>query len=89
MVRILVTPETVKGIATQFKTAATDSRTRAEALNRDMENLRSQWEGMTKNRFYEKYEQSRRSLQTFTQLLEDVGRQLDTIAERFRVADQQ
>jgi WXG100 family type VII secretion target len=54
-----------------------------------MENLRSQWEGMTKNRFYEKYEQSRRSMQTFTQLLEDVGRQLDTIAERFRVADQQ
>jgi WXG100 family type VII secretion target len=85
----MVTPETVKGVASKFKAAAKDSRAQADTLSRDMENLRSQWEGMTKNRFYEKYEQSRHWMKQFTQLLEDVARQLDVIAERFMKADGQ
>ncbi|MNC80411.1 hypothetical protein D3C75_1331920 [compost metagenome] len=54
-----------------------------------MESMNSQWEGMTSQNFYERYETDKQNMNTYVQMLEDVAKELESIATRFREADQQ
>jgi len=53
-----------------------------------MSNLAAEWEGVSKERFYQDYEQWRTNMRQFVDLLDSIGKQLHATAERFRVTDQ-
>jgi len=88
MARIRVTPEQVREVAKQFKTAGQQSDGIVRDLERATTSLQSEWEGMTQQKFYSEYDQWRKQMNHFTQLLTDIARQLDEIAIRFERADQ-
>jgi len=89
MARILVTPEEVHQVASQFEQAGGQTQEIVSSLQSTMTNLDAQWEGMTSQRFYQEYEQWRASMTQFVELLSQIGSELHAIAERFAAADQQ
>ena len=89
MARILVTPEQVRTVSSQFKQASSQSQQMVSTLQSTVNNLNAGWEGMTKQRFYQEFEQWRTSMTQFVELLNQIGVELDAIAERFAAADQQ
>lgn len=88
MARIKVTPEQVHQVANQFKQASTQSQEMVSRLGSTMSGMQPEWEGMTQQRFYSDYEQWKTSMTQFVQLLNQIGTQLDAIADRFTAADQ-
>jgi WXG100 family type VII secretion target len=89
MARIKVTPEQVRQVASQFKQASGDSQQMVNRLSQTVNGLQPDWEGMTKERFYQDFQQWSTSMRQFVELLNNIGQQLDAIAARFAQADQQ
>ena len=89
MVRITVTPEQVHEVARQFETASQQSQEMVSTLQGTMSQLDPEWEGMTAQRFYQEYQQWHQSMTQFVDLLQQIGTELHSIAERFAAADQQ
>jgi len=88
MARIKVTPEQVHQVANEFKRAGTESQQMVTRLEQTMGSLEPDWEGMTKQKFYGEFQQWRTSMRQFVELLNNIGQQLDVIADRFAAADQ-
>lgn len=88
-VRILVTPEELDQIGQQFKNAAEQGRQQNNQLSNAIHSLEGRWDGMTKKRFWEEFQQSQKHMQAYAQLLESIDQELRTIATRFRQADTQ
>ncbi|MBC7250259.1 MAG: WXG100 family type VII secretion target [Anaerolineae bacterium] len=88
MVRIRITPEQVDDVARQFEGASQESSQMVSRLESTMSNLAAEWEGVSKERFYQDYEQWRTNMRQFVELLDSIGKQLHATAERFRVTDQ-
>ena len=89
MARILVTPEQVHEVGSQFQNASQESDQMVNRLQSTMSGLDPDWEGMTQERFYSDYEQWRTQMVGFVDLLNQIGEQLHNIAVRFEQADQQ
>ena len=89
MARILVTPEEVHNVANQFSQASQESQDMINRLESTMSNLEPQWEGMTKQRFYQEYQNWRNQMRSFVDLLNQISQELHAIADRFAAADQQ
>ena len=89
MARILVTPEEVHNVANQFSQASQESQDMIGRLESTMSNLEPQWEGMTKQRFYQEYQNWRNQMRNFVDLLNQISQELHAIADRFAAADQQ
>ncbi|MDQ0087471.1 WXG100 family type VII secretion target [Paenibacillus anaericanus] len=89
MSRILITPEEMDRISTQFKTGATQSQEISTKLNSAIQAMQGQWDGMTQQRFFQRYETDKKNMQTYIQMLNEVSDELKTISDRFRAADQQ
>ena len=89
MVRITVTPEQVHNIASQFESASEQSQQMVSRLQTTMNNLEPEWEGVTAQRFYQEYQQWHQSMTQFVELLNQIGKELHAIAERFAAADSQ
>ena len=89
MVKILVTPEEVRNVATQFKQKSQQSQEMVSSLESTIGNLQAQWEGMTSQRFYQQYAEWKGTMTQFVEMLNQIGLELDAIAERFAAADQQ
>ena len=89
MARIRITPEQVHQVAVQFKQASSQSDQMVKQLTNTINNLQGEWEGMTKERFYSEFQQWSTSMRQFVQLLDQIGQQLDAIADKFRAIDEQ
>jgi WXG100 family type VII secretion target len=88
MARIKITPAEIRQVGGQFKQASQQSQQMVSGLQNTMNRIGPEWEGMTKNRFYQEYEQWRASMNQFVEMLNGIGGQLDAIAGRFEAADQ-
>lgn len=88
MARIRITPDQVRGVAQQFKSASGESQGMVQKLQSAINSLESEWEGMTKQRFYQEFQQWQQTMSQFVELLNGIGQQLDAIAARFEAADQ-
>ena len=89
MAKILVTPEEMDRIAGQFKSGAQQSQEIASRLNTAIQSMQGQWEGMTQNKFFQRFEADKKSMDKYIEMLNAVGEELTEIAKRFRLADQQ
>ncbi len=88
MARIKITPDQVRQVGNQFKQASQQSRDMVSNLQNTMNSMEPEWEGLTKERFYQEYQQWKTSMTQFVELLNNIGQQLDAIAARFEAADQ-
>lgn len=88
MARIRITPDQVRQVGSQFKQASQQSQEMVTRLQNTINGLEPEWEGLTKERFYQEFQQWRTSMTQFVDLLNNIGQQLDAIATRFETADQ-
>jgi len=88
MARIKITPDQVRQVGSQFKQASQQSQEMVGRLQNTMSGMEGEWEGLTKERFYQEFQQWRTSMNQFVELLNGIGQQLDAIAARFEAADQ-
>lgn len=86
--RIRITPEQVRQAGNQFRQGSEETQNTLSKLRSTVNTLQSEWEGMTKERFYGEYTKWESSMSNFVELLQSIGQQLDTIATRFEQADQ-
>ena len=86
MVRIHIAPEDLRNVAQQFISAGGESRQQANTLESALKAF--QWEGATKERFYNDFEQAKKAMQSYCEMLEGIAQQLKAIADRFEAADQ-
>jgi len=86
--RIRISPDQVRQVGNQFKQASQQSREMVSRLENTVNSLEPEWEGLTKERFYQEFQQWRTSMNQFVELLDGIGQQLDAIAARFEAADQ-
>ncbi|NQS92533.1 MAG: WXG100 family type VII secretion target [Chloroflexi bacterium] len=89
MAGIRISPDEVHQVAIKFEQAGSQSQEIVSTLQSTMSNLQPQWEGLTKERFYQEFEQWRSDMNRFVDLLGQIGQELHGIAERFAAADQQ
>lgn len=88
MARIKITPDQVRQVGGEFKQASQQSQEMVGRLQNTMGGMEPEWEGLTKQRFYQEFQQWRTSMNQFVELLNGIGQQLDAIAARFEAADQ-
>jgi WXG100 family type VII secretion target len=86
--RILVTPEQLEGVASQFKQSSEQSQQMIARLQQNVNNLQGQWDGMTKQRFFQDFQNAQKQMNLYVQTLESINAELRQIATRFRQADQ-
>ena len=89
MARIVISPERVREVSNQFRTSGQQSQEIINKLDSTLNSLYSEWEGMSEQRFMNDYNSSKVIMQKFTELMERISEELNTIAERFAVADGQ
>lgn len=89
MARINITPEQVRQSAQQFKQASQQSQEIVNRLQSSVNTLGAEWQGMSKERFYQQFEQWKGSMTQFVQLLNQIGTEMDAIAARLASADGQ
>lgn len=87
--RILVTPEQLDNVANQFRSGSEQSQQLIARLNKQIQGMEGQWDGMTKQSFFTQFQESKRLMDQYVQNLNEIERELKAIATRFRQADQQ
>ena len=85
--RIGITPDEVRGVATQFNNASQETEQMVGRLESTINNLAPTWEGMAKERFYGDYENWRSTMRNYVQLLAQISQELRAIADRFQGVD--
>lgn len=88
MARIKITPEQVRGVSNEFNQASGQSQEMVTRLTSSIQTLSTDWEGMTKERFYNEFTQWQNSMKQFVTLLQGISKQLEQIAGRFETVDQ-
>jgi len=87
--RIRISPSQMKSVSKQFHIASEQSDRMVKDLDRQMEAMKAEWEGMTRQTFVTQFEQWKKSMMNFTVLLNGIGVQLNGIAEKFEQAEEQ
>lgn len=87
MQRIRINPEQVRQTASQFRQASQESAAIIARLQGQIQALSTEWEGLSKERFYLEFEQWQRAMGQFVDLLDGIGLQMASIAERFELVD--
>jgi WXG100 family type VII secretion target len=85
--RIRITPEQVKQVSSMFRDASGTSQDMVSRLGATIKGMESEWEGMTKEKFFNDFQQWETAMRQFVELLNGISTQLDQIAERFMAAD--
>ncbi|MFM1652484.1 WXG100 family type VII secretion target [Brevibacillus sp. B_LB10_24] len=88
MARILITPDQVDAVANEFRQGREQSQQIIDRLNQQVNNMEGQWDGMTKQRFFQEFQEANKQMSNFLQLLESISQELTQIAARFRQADE-
>lgn len=86
--RILITPEQVEQVANQFKQSGDQSQQIVNSLTQSVNGMEGQWDGMTKQRFFQEFQEASRLMQSFVQTLDSISTELKAIAQKFRMADE-
>ncbi|NMO97807.1 WXG100 family type VII secretion target [Paenibacillus lemnae] len=86
--RILITPEQLDQVSSQFSQSGQQSREIVRRLESSMMGMEGQWEGMTRERFYGDYQQARMTMNKFVECLHSVSTELKQISVKFRTTDQ-
>ncbi|MBP2001000.1 WXG100 family type VII secretion target [Paenibacillus shirakamiensis] len=86
--RITISPEQVEQIARQFKQSSEESRQIVLGLTQAVQGMESDWEGVTKQRFIQEFEEADKQMKYFAQILESISEELNSISQRFRSIDQ-
>ncbi|MCC6420708.1 MAG: WXG100 family type VII secretion target, partial [Gemmataceae bacterium] len=79
----------VRAAGSEFKLASQQSLEIVKRLQRAVGDLETQWEGYAQQRFFQEYRQWETMMRQLSQLLEDVGVQLQAVAGDFEEADRQ
>ncbi|SEM94267.1 WXG100 family type VII secretion target [Lihuaxuella thermophila] len=88
MARILINPDEVEAVAKEFQAKREQSLQIINALNQRIQSLEGQWEGMTKRSFFRDFQEAKKNMDNFAQLLENISQALTQIATKFRQTDQ-
>ncbi|MFC7679484.1 WXG100 family type VII secretion target [Paenibacillus sp. GCM10028914] len=86
--RILITPEQVEQVANQFKQSGEQSQQIVNSLTQSVNGMEGQWDGMTKQRFFQEFQEASRLMNSFVQTLDSISMELKAIAQKFRMADE-
>ncbi|GIO29872.1 MULTISPECIES: WXG100 family type VII secretion target [Paenibacillus] len=86
--RILITPEQVDAVANQFKQGGEQSQQIVNGLTQAIHGMEGQWEGMTKQRFFQEFQEANKQMQSFVQILNNISQELTAIAQKFRTVDE-
>ncbi|MDR0266682.1 WXG100 family type VII secretion target [Paenibacillus sp.] len=86
--RILITPEQVDTVANQFKQSGEQSQQLVSSLTQAIQGMEGQWEGMTKQRFFQEFQEANKQMQSFVQILNSISQELTAIAQKFRTVDE-
>ncbi|MGM1045166.1 WXG100 family type VII secretion target [Paenibacillus uliginis N3/975] len=86
--RILITPEQVEQVANQFKQSGEQSQQIVNSLTQSVNGMEGQWDGMTKQRFFQEFQEASRLMNSFVQTLDSISTELKAIAQKFRMADE-
>jgi len=89
MARIKVTPEQVRNVATQFAQAGQQSQQMIANLNKTINTMQPEWEGMTAQKFYQDFQTWNTQMMKYVEMLNSINKQLNDIATRFAQADGQ
>lgn len=87
--RIRISPSQMKAVAREFKVASEQSDQMVRNLDKQMEAMKAEWEGMTRQTFVTHFEQWKKSMINFVGLLNGVNVQLTNIATEFERAEAQ
>lgn len=86
--QIKITPEELTRIGERFVKCSELNRTMATELKGLIGGVSGQWEGVSKERFYDSYSDAEKELENVSVLLSDVGEELKAIALRFKTVDE-
>lgn len=85
--RIKITPEQIRGVAHEFRNASAQSEDMVNRLETNIVGMESDWEGLTKEHFYQQFQDWKKTMVHFVQLLDGINRQLVSIAGDFEEVD--
>ncbi len=86
--RILVTPERLEQVSSQFAQSGQLSGDMVQRLQRSIHEMEGQWEGMTRERFYGDYQHARTTMLKFVECLQTISAELKQISVKFRSTDE-
>lgn len=87
--RILVTPEQLEQVSSQFAQSGQLSSEIVQRLQQSIHELEGQWQGVTRERFYGEYQQARTNMLKFVECLQSISTELKQISAKFRTTDEQ
>ncbi|WP_166244906.1 WXG100 family type VII secretion target [Paenibacillus turpanensis] len=85
--RILVTPGELRNVARQFQQGGDQTEQLTNRLTQSLNGMQGQWDGMTKERFFQEFQNANNNMKQFVQMLESISQQLNSIADRFEQLD--
>ncbi|MCK6078282.1 MULTISPECIES: WXG100 family type VII secretion target [Paenibacillus] len=88
MAKIRITPEEMDQASNKFKDAHQQSAQLNQQLNSLMQTMHGEWEGMQSQGFYQRYDQHKKTMESYIEMLDIVSQNLQTIADNFRRADE-
>lgn len=89
MTQIKVTPEQLETVSGQFAQAHQQLSGFISALDGKMSVMRSNWDGMERERFYSDYSTAQGTMKSVLELVLSIQSELKKIAERFRTTDEE
>ncbi|NMO94322.1 WXG100 family type VII secretion target [Paenibacillus lemnae] len=88
MTKIKINPEQLDEAAARFLACSQSNLDMAVELKGIIDGMSGEWEGVTRERFYQSYTGSHEQLQSVSETLKTIGDELKAIADRFRSADE-
>lgn len=76
-----MTPSELEATAAVFKDKADDMRTIVNELTQQVDSLSTGWDGAAQDAFFETYENMKEPMDQFSQVLEQIGDALISLAE--------
>ncbi|WP_419891162.1 WXG100 family type VII secretion target [Paenibacillus xylanexedens] len=89
MTQIKVTPEQLETVSGQFAQAHQQLSGFMSALDGKMSVMRSNWDGMERERFYNDYSTAQGTMKSVLELVLSIQSELKKITERFRTTDEE
>ncbi|MBA4543287.1 MULTISPECIES: WXG100 family type VII secretion target [Thermoactinomyces] len=88
MARILINPDEIDAVAKDFQAKREQSQQLIQQLDSRINGLEGHWDGMTKQKFFQDFQEAKKNMQNFVQLLDNISQALTQIATKFRQTDQ-
>lgn len=87
--QIKITPQELEGISQKFKSEKAQCEQIINGLKQKIHGLQGQWEGNTKEKFFNEFTNAQKNMTSFLQNLDVIAQELSKIATRFKQTDGQ